>query len=221
MNLSNQSVLVIGGAGYIGSHVVLALCEKGYNVTVFDNLSTGHEINIDSRAVLIKGDILNNNELKNAFNQNFDAVLHFAALKAVGDSMLQPGEYAKVNITGTINILNQMIEHKVQNIIFSSKCNSLINCLILLSVGDLPMTSSDVSGNLSRIPGRASMRNLSPLRGISALAVVISLCPWFSFCLLGTNFSISIPFKIISILSGSTLNSSTISCLDGPLTQII
>ena len=53
MNLSNQSVLVIGGAGYIGSHVVLALCEKGYNVTVFDNLSTGQEINIDSRAVLI------------------------------------------------------------------------------------------------------------------------------------------------------------------------
>ena len=120
MNLSNQSVLVIGGAGYIGSHVVLALCEKGYNVTVFDNLSTGQEINIDSRAVLIKGDINNNNELKSAFNQNYDAVLHFAALKAAGESMLHPGEYATANITGTINILNQMIERKVQNIIFSS-----------------------------------------------------------------------------------------------------
>ena len=120
MNLSNQSVLVIGGAGYIGSHVVLALCEKGYNVTVFDNLSTGQEINIDSRAVLIKGDIINNNELKSAFNQSYDAVLHFAALKAAGESMLQPGEYATANITGTINILNQMIERKVQNIIFSS-----------------------------------------------------------------------------------------------------
>ena len=120
MNLSNQSVLVIGGAGYIGSHVVLALCEKGYNVTVFDNLSTGQEINIDSRAVLIKGDIIKNNELKSAFNQSYDAVLHFAALKAAGESMLQPGEYATANITGTINILNQMIERKVQNIIFSS-----------------------------------------------------------------------------------------------------
>ena len=120
MNLSNQSVLVIGGAGYIGSHVVLALCEKGYNVTVFDNLSTGQEINIDSRAVLIKGNIINNNELKSAFNQSYDAVLHFAALKAAGESMLHPGKYAAANITGTINILNQMIEHKVQNIIFSS-----------------------------------------------------------------------------------------------------
>ena len=120
MNLSNQSVLVIGGAGYIGSHVVLALCEKGYNVTVFDNLSTGQEINIDSRAELIKGNIINNNELKSAFNQNYDAVLHFAALKAAGESMLHPGEYATANITGTINILNQMIEHKVQNIVFSS-----------------------------------------------------------------------------------------------------
>ena len=118
MNLSNQSVLVIGGAGYIGSHVVLALCEKGYNVTVFDNLSTGQEINIDSRAVLIKGDIFNNNELKSAFNQNYDSVLHFAALKAAGESMLHPGEYATANITGTINILNQMIECKVQNLFF-------------------------------------------------------------------------------------------------------
>ena len=120
MNLSNQSVLVIGGAGYIGSHVVLALCEKGYNVTVFENLSTGQEFNIDSRAVLIKGDIINNNELKSAFNQSYDAVLHFAALKAAGESMLQPGKYATANITGTINILNQMIEYKVKNIIFSS-----------------------------------------------------------------------------------------------------
>ena len=120
MNLSNQSVLVIGGAGYIGSHVVLALCEKGYNVTVFDNLSTGHKINVDSRAQLIKGDILSKNDLQSAFNQSYDAVFHFAALKAAGESMLEPGKYTTVNITGTINILNQMIECSVQNLIFSS-----------------------------------------------------------------------------------------------------
>ena len=58
--------------------------------------------------------------MKSAFNQNYDAVLHFAALKAAGESMLHPGEYATANISGTINILNQMIERKVQNIIFSS-----------------------------------------------------------------------------------------------------
>ena len=79
MNVSNQSVLVIGGAGYIGSHVVLELCEKGYDVTVFDNLSTVQKINIDSRAEIIIGDILSNNDLESAFKQNYDAVLHFAA----------------------------------------------------------------------------------------------------------------------------------------------
>ena len=120
MSKLNQTVLVIGGAGYIGSHVVLELCEQGNNVTVFDNLSTGHKINVDSRAQFIKGDILSKNDLQSAFNQTYDAVFHFAALKAAGESMLEPGKYTTVNITGTINILNQMIECSVQNIIFSS-----------------------------------------------------------------------------------------------------
>ena len=120
MSPSNQSILVIGGAGYIGSHVVLELCEKGYKVTVFDNLSTGHEMNVDSRAELIQGDILNENELKDIFNNPYVAVFHFASLKAVGESMEIPGEYAKANICGTIYILNQMVESGVRNIVFSS-----------------------------------------------------------------------------------------------------
>ena len=115
-----MNVLVIGGAGYIGSHAVLELCENGHSVTVFDNLSTGHLINIDSRAEFIQGDILNNDDLKDVFNGKFDAVFHFAALKAAGESMLEPGKYATSNITGTINILNQMVENNVTNFIFSS-----------------------------------------------------------------------------------------------------
>lgn len=120
MSSHKQSILVIGGAGYIGSHVVLELCELDYDVTVFDNLSTGNEINIDSRADMIKGDILNIDELKNVFTRSHDVVFHFAALKASGESMHEPGKYATANITGTINILNQMAERNVQNIIFSS-----------------------------------------------------------------------------------------------------
>ena len=72
MHSNNQSILVIGGAGYIGSHVVLELCEKDYNVTVFDNLSTGHQINVDKRAKLIKGDILQSNDLNGVFNKSYD-----------------------------------------------------------------------------------------------------------------------------------------------------
>jgi len=120
MPYNNQSILVIGGAGYIGSHVVLELCDQNYDVTVFDNLSTGNEINVDSRTNMIKGDILNIDELKNVFTRSYDVVFHFAALKASAESMKEPGKYATNNIIGTINILNQMAENGVHNIIFSS-----------------------------------------------------------------------------------------------------
>ena len=120
INSKNKSVLVTGGAGYIGSHVVLELCEHGHDVTVFDNLSTGHKMNIDSRAKFICGDILNTDELASVFSNSYDVVFHFAALKAAGESMLEPGKYSTANIAGTINILNLMIENNIPNIIFSS-----------------------------------------------------------------------------------------------------
>ena len=120
MSSNNQTILVIGGAGYIGSHVVLELCEQDYDVTVFDNLSTGYEINVDSRAEMVQGDILNIDELKNLFTRPYDVVFHFAALKSTGVSMQEPEKYATTNITGTINILNQMASRGVKNIIFSS-----------------------------------------------------------------------------------------------------
>jgi len=115
-----MNVLVIGGAGYIGSHAVLELCGNGHDVTVFDNLSSGHLLNVDSRAEFIQGDILKNDDLNNVFNGKFEAVFHFAALKAAGESMLEPGKYATSNITGTINILNKMLENNMKYFIFSS-----------------------------------------------------------------------------------------------------
>ena len=115
-----MNVLVIGGAGYIGSHAVLELCDNGHDVTVFDNLSSGHLLNVDYRAEFIQGDILKNDDLNNVFNRKFEAVFHFAALKAAGESMLEPGKYATSNITGTINILNKMLENNMKYFIFSS-----------------------------------------------------------------------------------------------------
>ena len=116
----NEKILVIGGAGYIGSHIVLHLCQKNYNVTVFDNLSTGYENNISPLAKFIKGDILNSDQLENLFNNPFDAVFHFAALKAAGESMTKVDLYAKININGTINILNEMLKNNIRYFIFSS-----------------------------------------------------------------------------------------------------
>ena len=116
----NNNILVVGGAGYIGSHVVFELCNNGYNVTVFDNFSTGFNENIDTRANVIRGDILNEYDLSNLFKKKYNAVFHFAGLKSSGDSMLNPVEFTNINISGSINLLRHIIKNKIDIIIFSS-----------------------------------------------------------------------------------------------------
>lgn len=113
-------ILVIGGAGYIGSHVVKALLDKGMRVTVFDNLSTGLKINFFEKAEYVVGDILNYDEIASAMQKNVDGVVLLAAKKAVGESMSFPEKYALNNISGTINVLNAMSAHNVKNLVFSS-----------------------------------------------------------------------------------------------------
>ena len=90
-----MKILVIGGAGYIGSHVVYELCDNGYNVTVLDNLSTGFLKNIDSRANFVEDSLINISE---TFLSEFDCVIHLAALKAAGESMQNPIKYSNDNI---------------------------------------------------------------------------------------------------------------------------
>jgi UDP-glucose 4-epimerase len=85
-----MKILVTGGAGYIGSHVVLALCEDGYNVVVLDDLSSGNRDAVDDRAVFIQGSTLNNDDVVTALN-GVDAVIHLAAFKAAGRIHDRPG----------------------------------------------------------------------------------------------------------------------------------
>ena len=119
-----MKVLVLGGAGYIGAHAVLELLDANHSVVVFDDFSTGQQLNIDPRADVFKGDILSKSDLKKVFNKNkFDSVMHFSALKSPNDSMIYPEKYSEINIVGTINVLNQMIKSKVFKLIFSSSCS--------------------------------------------------------------------------------------------------
>ncbi|MCR4938866.1 MAG: UDP-glucose 4-epimerase GalE [Treponemataceae bacterium] len=115
-----MKVLVIGGAGYIGSHVVKELMAKGHEVTVFDNLSSGLRQNLFKENAFIYGDILNTESLDNAFALGFDAFIHLAAFKAAGESMIKPEKYSVNNITGTLNILNAAVKHNCLNMVFSS-----------------------------------------------------------------------------------------------------
>lgn len=119
-----SSIFVIGGAGYIGSHVVLSFLDNGDSVTVFDNLSFGSERNIHQNAKFIKGDMCNKKQLSEAMKiSKPDAIIYLAGLKAAGDSMIHPEKYSETNLIGTINILNSAVENNVKYIIFSSSAS--------------------------------------------------------------------------------------------------
>lgn len=115
-----MKVLVIGGAGYIGSHVVKEMTRAGHKVTVFDNLSSGLRCNLFPENDFIYGNILIPADLEAAFSQGFDAFVHLAAFKAAGESMIAPEKYSVNNITGTINIMNAAVKFGCKKMIFSS-----------------------------------------------------------------------------------------------------
>jgi UDP-glucose 4-epimerase len=116
----NMKILVVGGAGYIGSHVTRALLDKKHQVTVFDNLSSGLEENLFEEAKFVKGDILDYKALLDVAHSGFDGLIHLAAFKAAGESMLKPEKYALNNISGTINLLNAACDAQIKYIVFSS-----------------------------------------------------------------------------------------------------
>ncbi|MBM6618960.1 UDP-glucose 4-epimerase GalE [Bacillus suaedaesalsae] len=116
-----MSVLVLGGAGYIGSHAVYQLIDQGEHVVIIDNLETGHREAIHPKASFYEGDIRNINFLRSVFeNETIDAVIHFAANSLVGESMEDPLKYFDNNVYGTQVLLKVMVEHNVKKIVFSS-----------------------------------------------------------------------------------------------------
>jgi len=112
-------VLVAGGAGYIGSHIVYELIDAGFGVLVLDDLSTGHIENVAPRAKFVNGNI-NDVELIDSLLKDIDVVIHLAASKAAGDSMVNPEEYSENNIIHSTYLLNSCLKNKVKKIIFSS-----------------------------------------------------------------------------------------------------
>ena len=114
------SLLVCGGAGYIGSHMTRMIAEAGYDVTVFDNLSTGHAEAL-KWGKFVQGDLRNPEDLEKLFAENsFDAVFHFSGLIVVSESVEKPFEYYDNNVTGTLNLLQAMRKHNVNKFVFSS-----------------------------------------------------------------------------------------------------
>ncbi|MEQ8154314.1 MAG: UDP-glucose 4-epimerase GalE [Clostridiaceae bacterium] len=116
-----MSVLVLGGAGYIGSHAVYKLIDKGYDVIVIDNLLTGHKAAVSEKAKFYEGDIRNIDFLREVFSkEKIDGVMHFAANSLVGESMTNPIKYFNNNVYGTEVLLTAMNEFNINYIVFSS-----------------------------------------------------------------------------------------------------
>jgi UDP-glucose 4-epimerase len=123
-----MAILVTGGAGYIGSHTVLALLQRGDDVVVMDNLSNASRESINrveklagKKAIFVEGDILDRACLRDIFASNtISAVIHFAGLKAVGESTRKPLEYYENNVSGTVVLLEEMRNAGIYNFIFSS-----------------------------------------------------------------------------------------------------
>lgn len=115
-----EKILVVGGAGYIGSHMVKMLLESGHDVVTLDNLSTGYRDAVFGGEFVL-ADLADRDQLEAVFSSHeFDGVLHFASFIQVGESVREPGKYYQNNVANTLNLLDAMVRHGVRSFVFSS-----------------------------------------------------------------------------------------------------
>lgn len=120
-----MKILVVGGAGYIGSVCAELLLDEGNTVSIFDNLSEGHRAAVDPRAEFVEGDLQNRQLIEATISkQKPDAVMHFAANALVGESMQNPSKYFRNNVANGLNLLDAMVSAGIGKIVFSSTCAS-------------------------------------------------------------------------------------------------
>ena len=149
-----MNILVTGGAGYIGSHTCVEAIKAGHKVTVFDNLCNASEESLNrveritgTRPGFIQADLLDRAAVKAAFDaQSYDAVIHFAGLKAVGESVRKPWEYFNNNITGSLNLFAEMRDHGVTKLVFSSSATVYGNPEKVPLAEDAPLSAVNPYG---------------------------------------------------------------------------
>ena len=122
--IKKNNILITGGAGYIGSHIIEKLNQKKFNIIIFDNLITGYKKLINKKAIFIKGDIKNKKKLLKIINNfQIDSIIHLAAYLNISEAEKNKKKYFKNNVIGTLNLVHACKNSNVRNIIFSSSCS--------------------------------------------------------------------------------------------------
>ena len=166
----NRSILVTGGAGYIGSHMVKLLRSQGHEVTVFDNFSTGHRDAVKG-VHLVEGDLKNAADAGRAFaGRRIDAVMHFAASCYVGESVQEPAKYYNNNVVGTLNLLGAMRAAQVQRLVFSSTCSTYGDPVSLPMSEDHPQRPVNPYG-MSKLVAERAMADYGRAYGLGTIAL--------------------------------------------------
>jgi UDP-glucose 4-epimerase len=158
--MKKNTILVTGGTGYIGSHTTVELINAGYDVVIVDNLSNSSEDVLDGiekitgvRPKFHKGDCTDKVWFSKVFEENeIDAIIHFAASKAVGESVKQPLQYYHNNLGGLMTLIELMMEHNVKHVVFSSSCTVYGQPKVLPATEDSPrLEATSPYGNTKRI----------------------------------------------------------------------
>jgi UDP-glucose 4-epimerase len=160
-----MKILVTGGAGYIGSHVVYELIDQGNEVTILDDMSLGLEENIDPRSTFVNGSTHSDSDLDSVMAMNFDGVIHLAAWKAAGESMINPAKYAHNNLIGTINLLNACDRYGIRNFVFSSTASVYGNPQYIPMDENHPVSPINYYGE-TKLQIERNLKWFSDLKGI-------------------------------------------------------
>lgn len=166
----SRTILVCGGAGYIGSHMVRMLLEKGHSPVIFDNLSTGHAEAVGD-AAFVRADLLDKQALRRVFaEQHFDAVMHFSAKSLVGESVADPSIYYLNNVVGTLNLLEAMREAGAMRLVFSSTAAVYGNPVTARIAEDHPLQPVNPYGQ-SKLMVERMLRDYAKAYGFRSVAL--------------------------------------------------
>ena len=166
----SQTILVTGGAGYIGSHMVRLLDQQGYKVVVYDNLQRGNADAVIA-GKLVEGDLHDTASLDKVFSSHdISAVMHFAALAYVGESVHEPSMYYRNNVGGTLNLLDSMVRHGVKTLVFSSTCATYGVPHSLPITEDTPQNPINPYGH-SKLMVEQILRDYAVAHGLRSIAL--------------------------------------------------